>query len=296
MTALPRAGDFGSCLTGRSKQWIATTAASGTLRTHPPLHLRDASSRRDRAGGRVHDVDLPPTRTGRTPAPARGPPTAYLLPTAATPAALPHLPARRDDWPRGTEAGREPARGDGAPARRPVRWVLSAPESTATVIHLGRRLPGGSSGRPEGPRRRRRCPGKPGRALLFGLAPGRACPFHPAQPAFADLPARLCGAGPRLTADGCYPLPCAGEPGVPHAGGCPPARDRPAASLADAVYAARSERAVPAVPVWPCLPADHRPAGTELREPRSRGRPRPPRRPRETAPSALRGQARGRGG
>jgi len=39
-----------------------------------------------------------------------------------------------------------------------------------------------------------------------------------------------------------YPAP--GSPDVPHAGGCPPTRDRPAASLADEVYPAWSERAV----------------------------------------------------
>jgi hypothetical protein len=29
-----------------------------------------------------------------------------------------------------------------------------------------------------------------------------------------DLPARLCGTGPRLTADGSYPLPCVAELGL----------------------------------------------------------------------------------
>src|SRR4051812_25996026 len=46
-----------------------------------------------------------------------------------------------------------------------------------TVIHLRRRLPDVSSGRPES----EATPLPPGlrpTALLFGLAPGRACPFH----------------------------------------------------------------------------------------------------------------------
>src|SRR6187551_2468377 len=71
-----------------------------------------------------------------------------------------------------------------------------------TVIHLRRRLPDVFSGRPES----EATPLPPDRsptALLFGLAPGRACPFHPAQVACATLPARLCGASPRLSADGC---------------------------------------------------------------------------------------------
>ena len=88
--------------------------------------------------------------------------------------------------------------------------------AAGTVIHLGRRLPGASSGRPEGEATHsfRDPPKRAPIALLFGLAPGRACPFHPAQPACAGLPVRHCGAGPRLTADGCYPLPCVAELGL----------------------------------------------------------------------------------
>jgi hypothetical protein len=57
----------------------------------------------------------------------------------------------------------------------------SVPSSlTATVIHLGPRSPMASSGRPESGATHP-CPGTEvsERALLFGLAPGRACPFHP---------------------------------------------------------------------------------------------------------------------
>ena len=46
------------------------------------------------------------------------------------------------------------------------------------VIHLGRRLPNASCGRPEGGATHP-CAARATRALLFGLAPGRACPFHP---------------------------------------------------------------------------------------------------------------------
>jgi len=81
-------------------------------------------------------------------------------------------------------------------------WDAGCPAPRAADPRAGRRTP--SETRRSGSRI----------ALLFGLAPGRACPFHPAQPAFADLPVRHCGAGPRLTADGCYPLPCVEELGL----------------------------------------------------------------------------------
>src|SRR5207247_10863245 len=64
-----------------------------------------------------------------------------------------------------------------------------------TVIPLERRSPSASSGLPgDGA----------GHAIvpLRGLAPGSACPFHPAC-AGSSL-----WRGPRLTAEGRYPLPC----------------------------------------------------------------------------------------
>src|SRR5688572_18928904 len=70
-----------------------------------------------------------------------------------------------------------------------------------TVISLGRKLPSASSGAPgDGA----------GHAIvpIHRLAPGRACLV---SPACAD---RHCGAGPRLAADGCYPLPCPVESGL----------------------------------------------------------------------------------
>src|SRR5688572_10277941 len=70
-----------------------------------------------------------------------------------------------------------------------------------TVISLGRRLPSASSGAPgDGA----------GHAIapIHRLAPGRACLVSPA------CAVRHCGAGPRLAADGCYPLPCPVESGL----------------------------------------------------------------------------------
>src|SRR6266508_4902133 len=70
-----------------------------------------------------------------------------------------------------------------------------------TVISLGRRSPSASSGVPgDGA----------GHAIvpLHRLAPGRACLVSPA------CAVRHCGAGPRLAADGRYPLPCPVESGL----------------------------------------------------------------------------------
>src|SRR4051812_44081348 len=64
------------------------------------------------------------------------------------------------------------------------------PRMAVTVIHLGRRLPDASCGRPEGeatPLLGWDPQADPNPALLFGLAPGRACPFHPAR---GSLPIR----------------------------------------------------------------------------------------------------------
>ena len=100
--------------------------------------------------------------------------------------------------------------------RWPVSRVLS--RTAGMVIHLGRRLPDASCGRPEGGATRP-CAARATRALLFGLAPGRACPFHPAGP--KPRPTRLCGAGPRLAADGSYPLPCVVVLGLSSGDGLP---------------------------------------------------------------------------
>ncbi len=102
------------------------------------------------------------------------------------------------------------------PVRWPVSRVLS--RSAGMVIHLGRRLPDASCGRPEN-EATRPCAARATRALLFGLAPGRACPFHPARP--KPRPTRLCGAGPRLAADGSYPLPCVVVLGLSSGDGLP---------------------------------------------------------------------------
>jgi hypothetical protein len=145
--------------------------------------------------------------------------------------------------------------------RWPVSRVLSR-ASTGMVIHLGRRLPDASCGRP-GSGATHSCAACATRAPLFGLAPGRACPFHPAGP--KPRPTRLCGAIPRLAADGNYPLPrvvvlgLSSGDGLPRHtrpsshltsrwtlalrhGGCEPAIDRPvirAAAVASAAAEAR---------------------------------------------------------
>src|SRR5688572_29173657 len=90
------------------------------------------------------------------------------------------------------------------PPRRPRSKVRAGHVSRIpswTVISLGRRLPSASSGAPgDGA----------GYAIapIHRLAPGRACLVSPA------CAVRHCGAGPRLAADGCYPLPCPVESGL----------------------------------------------------------------------------------
>lgn len=64
-----------------------------------------------------------------------------------------------------------------SPARWSVSRVLSRPRRSGTVIHLRRRLPDVFSGRPESGATPLLPDSRP-TALLFGLAPGRACPFH----------------------------------------------------------------------------------------------------------------------
>src|SRR2546421_5688101 len=79
---------------------------------------------------------------------------------------------------------------------RPLSRILAR-----TVIPLERRSPSASSGLPgDGA----------GDAIvpLHGLAPGSACPFHPAH-AGSSL-----WRWPRLTAEGRYPLPCPVESGL----------------------------------------------------------------------------------
>jgi len=100
----------------------------------------------------------------------------------------------------------------------------------------GRRLPDGSCGRPEG-WAARLSPGEPGCALLLGLAPGGVCRVSLRAAARATGRHRHCGTGPRLTADGRYPPPCAGELGLSSRRlVAQPARDHPATSLTDRFY------------------------------------------------------------
>ena len=122
------------------------------------------------------------------------------------------------------------------PARRPVSRVLSPPtcrrRRRSSIWVAGCPAP-----RAADPRAGRRTPPATRRsatrnALLFGLAPGRACPFHPVRPACAGSPVRHCGAGPRLTADGCYPLPCVAELGLSSCRRVAPRGPRPSDRLA----------------------------------------------------------------
>ena len=126
--------------------------------------------------------------------------------------------------------------GSKAPARRPVSRVLYRDS------RRGDGHPSGAAGCPTAhaadPRAGQRAspPGEP------GLRP----PIWPCSgwslPRFTPVPKgrhRHCGTGPRLTADGRYPPPCAGELGL--SSRRPVARrtrDHPAASLARAVYGA----------------------------------------------------------
>ena len=76
-----------------------------------------------------------------------------------------------------------------------------------------------------------RLPGRSNRVLLFGLAPSRVCRVSPTALGSPRARLRLCGTGPRLTADGRYPLPCAEELGLSsRSRPRPSARDRPADS------------------------------------------------------------------
>ena len=128
-----------------------------------------------------------------------------------------------------------------APASRPVSRVLSRDlAATGTVIHLRRRLPAASSGLPE----------DPGDAPVSTAEAGDASSYlalHRVELARFTrgsgrpvLPARLCGAGPRLSADGCYPLPCVVELGLSSCRSGSPRRDtRPSGRLAGTVDSTR---------------------------------------------------------
>ena len=69
---------------------------------------------------------------------------------------------------------------------------------------------------------------RPPCAPLFGLAPARACPFHSRSRGSGH---RHCDAGPRLTADGCYPLACSEELGLSSDAAFRPMRPRPSSRL-----------------------------------------------------------------
>ena len=134
-------------------------------------------------------------------------------------------PARRRTSSDPTRTGRRapavrPAVRANASARRSVSRVLSRPPHgrTGMAIHLGppvaRRLMRPTRGLGSAPLPADGCP-PAGCALLFGLAPGGVCPFHSVDRRLApDRRHRHCGTGPRLTAGGRYPPPCAAELGL----------------------------------------------------------------------------------
>ena len=106
-----------------------------------------------------------------------------------------------------------------ASARRSVSRVLSHGPCGAAgmAIHLGRRSPDDSCGLPEGwaaPLSPTHGRPRAGCALLFDLAPGRVCRVSLRSTACAVGRHRHCGTGPRLTAGGRYPPPCAAELGL----------------------------------------------------------------------------------
>jgi hypothetical protein len=256
---------------GRSRDAVAGVGC----RADPPLHLPSADRRGSGQRTRLRR-GLPLPGPGN-PAPARRPGggDAHLQRLHG----IAPLPGRRGLTDRTCERARRGRQRGGLYA-----GFCTAPEGTATVIHLGppvaRRLM-----RPtRGTAAARRCPGEPGHALLLGLAPGRACRVSPRR--------RLPGGGlvsvalvlaSRRTGVTRYPAP--GSPDVPHAGGFPPTRDRPAASLAHEVYPARSERAAAgSAPHEGGSPVLTIVGGSVLTAPRARARPRPPRHRREGAP------------
>ena len=93
------------------------------------------------------------------------------------------------------------------------RCVMSRPISpilSRTAIYLGQRLAPRLFAAYPGLREQPQCPS-------LGLAPGRGYPFHSGtlfRMSGNKAGIGLCGPIPRLTADGCYPLPCSVEWGL----------------------------------------------------------------------------------
>ena len=90
----------------------------------------------------------------------------------------------------------------------PVRRILcGALANAVTIIPLGRQSLAGSSHLPAT---------SPSKIIgrLFGVAPRRDCPFHPALHCLSnEAPTRLCCSNPHLTVDRCYLLRCSAESG-----------------------------------------------------------------------------------
>ena len=77
-------------------------------------------------------------------------------------------------------------------------------------------------------------------APLFGLAPARACRVSLLRRSRRH---RHCGAGPRLTADGRYPLTCSMELGLSSDAAFRPMRPRPSGRLQGPIHSTRFEQA-----------------------------------------------------
>ena len=145
----------------------------------------------------------------------------------------------------GCAFGPTPAVGScGRPLHRWIRGVSPARRPVSRVLYRGSRRgdghPSGAAGCPTAlaadPRAGQRTspPGEPGLRPPIWPCSGWSLPRFTPAPRGRH---RHCGTGPRLTADGRYPPPCAGELGLssrlPVAR---PTRDHPAASLARALY------------------------------------------------------------
>jgi hypothetical protein len=207
---------------------------------NPPLHLPASQPRGRRRPDRLRgELPVP----GPPPAAASGRSGVERGGLCSVPG-RPRVPARRGLKSTRTILSRTarrsrlwPVRSDRVAASRPVSRVL------CRDLRRGDDHPSLAAGYPTAQaadprtgqrdlfRPNDRFPERSNRVLLFGLAPSRVCRVSPTGLGLPRARLRLCGTGPRLAADGRYPLPCAEELGLSsHARPKPEARDRPADS------------------------------------------------------------------